>query len=155
MVSYGHYLDVVPNLKLELAAGRSEIVVTGVEESVLYTVYVGPTNDRRYGFWQGRPKPNEQIEVTLERGGSILGRVTAPTGLTTSGAEVLLRNAMGVEVVVPVEADGSFERWGIQSQVLWHAEARAKDAAGNQFKSATEHVWVGSEVNLKLQPVRR
>ncbi len=155
VISHGHYLEVIPNLRLELAAGTNEVEATGLQVNVLYTVYVGPTADGRYGSWQGRPQPGERVEVTLERGGIIQGRIAATAGLTYTGAEVVLRSFQGAEVVVGVAADGSFEQLGLQPLVLWQVEARAMDAAGGRLKSAPENVNVGSEVTLHLVPVPR
>ena len=143
------YVPDVPNLVMALPQGESALKVEGREEGALYGVYVGPTSDGRCGFWQGRPRAEEEISVTLLVGGRLTGYIEAREQLTPGSLRVFMHALTGADVEAVVDSDGRFDQGGLSRASLWRVEARALTRSGRAVVSEAQVKPVDSEVVLR------
>jgi hypothetical protein len=126
-----------------------QVTFRGLKPGDRYGVWIAPDNDDLYAF-QADVRPGE-VTVRLERGGTIRGRVTAPSD--SGRVSVSASNDLGLSVNGKVDADGRYEVKGLPSG-RWTISgyARMDGQAGQSGKNfqALGQADVGGALDLTL-----
>jgi hypothetical protein len=118
-----------------------------------YTLWVGPLSDGRLVYRPGIRPDGRPIEVTLEQGRKVWGRVTAPDGATDLQVRVF---ASGFEGHATVDGEGKYVLDGLPDVVV---DIRAYATIGDgQLVSDEREIRPPAEVNVEMrleEPPRR
>ena len=126
--------------------GTGTVVFLGLKPDTRYALWIPPNpGDDLYG-WATDVRPGD-VNVRLERGGTIRGRITGPPGVTLGG-NISANNDNGMGASGMVDAEGRFEikglpdgRWNLHA---WH------QTDGKQYRASGE-AQTGGTVDLTLQ----
>ncbi len=95
-------------------------VIKGLAPHALYSLFVGPTKDGRYGYVDRVRGDRREIRLPLKVGGSITGEILAPAGATTRSW--VSAQWSGFTRTSAVEDDGTFRFDGLPPG-LWTIKA--------------------------------
>ena len=130
-------------------SGEGDLRWYGLKPGSTYSLWIPPEPGAALSCWRHGLHGGGDLTVTLEKGGSITGRLAAPAGATR--LSVHARAASGLDAQGTVDAEGRYEIGGLPDGLTWRVSGSGLVGDAWMVAQSPGEVAAGSSLDLKLE----